>query len=88
MDMDTTIWIYYFKKRNEKYTLALLYPINYASASFLLLDSSCHQSMRTLLNLQYLTNFHTTYIIQLLHSRGKSRNQRWLAMAEWSVKYS
>ena len=35
--------------------MALLYPINYASASFLLLDSSCHQSMRTLLNLQYLT---------------------------------
>ena len=45
------------------------------------LYGSCHQSMRTLLNLQYLTNFHTTYIIQLLHSRGekKSKNQRrWL----------
>ena len=45
------------------------------------LYGSCHQSMRTLLNLQYLTNFHTTYIMQLLYSRRKgekkSKNQRW-----------
>ena len=57
--------------------MALLYRINYASASFLLLDSSCHQSMRTLLNLQYLTisahYLHNTATV-FLKSRTQAAN--------------